>query len=160
MNKDNGNSPLTEEDKICLKNWSEKFSERSKEKGEENASIKSLFNHKNRYLTSILWIIWFFTMFNYYGITIFTPYILEKSTLYVEIGSLQGVDNNGMFYSNKKFGDITMLIFSCFCEVFAVFIAAFFIENKSFGRKYSLMFFCFLTSLSIFNKCIFNYINC
>ena len=143
INQDNGNSPLSQTEKEKLLLWAKTLNSKSNE-SEEIASVKSLFSEKNKVLTLYLWLIWFISMFIYYGIVIFTPFILEKISS--NENRLSKSDNNLKEGGN----DIIKLLFSCLSEIGSVFFAAALIEKKSFGRKNSMIiFFCTTGIISI-----------
>ena len=106
-------------------NWAVSINQ-SHEK-EENASLKSLFEGKNSYLTPILWYNWFSLCFMYYGILVLLPYMLSE---------LKGVAS--IFGDN----DLLKLFISALSEIVGAGIAAILIDLKGFGRKNSIVYFC------------------
>lgn len=110
INKGDDYEPLTERERVGLKNFQE-----ATYKSEELASFKMLFSKKCLPVTIRLWVLWFAFIFFAFGSLVVLPFI----------------------FANQKKGFEAILI-TIAGEIPAVFIALLIIDLKNFGRKNSL----------------------
>jgi len=96
------------------------------------APIYQLFSKKYLRITILLWMIWFWSNFLYYGMVLILPFILSQ----LEIDS--GGKSNGLLG----------LFYTILGEVPSLFVSLYFVEKAGFGRKYTLAYTNFASLLS------------
>lgn len=132
MRQNKRNNEITEKEIEKLYIW---IKEQKSEENNEFGSPLQLFKENRKFITPLLWIIWFVLSACAYGIIYILPEILKKINVETET-------------INEK-EDFQNIALSCLFEIPSGIISIFLIERKLFGRK-NLITISFLLS-SLFN---------